>query len=223
MKNIANNRFFLHSIVDSTKIYIPISILSVIIILASFWNIYFDDPDSANYSQEIEKVIHYKLDLNLTTEQLETLKNSFPNLKLRPENSTDYILLFISGSDPCSNCLNEISDYLELVNKTKFLAYNFTSLLVYHGTDKRQADRFILSSQIADRVDDLSFIRTSDLHVFDYGNFSETYGAQNQMYLIENRKNTVFHGFLLPSGSTTMLESKEISFSDALANQITDN
>src|SRR5690625_6490633 len=79
-------------------------------------------------------------------------------LPIYPEHS--FALLFVSGSDPCGNCFNEISDYLNLAAETPALMDNHYSMLLFHGNDESQARRYVQASGMTSRVDHSTFIET---------------------------------------------------------------
>lgn len=132
--------------------------------------------------------------------------------------SETYLLLFISGSDPCGNCFNEISDYLALVNDVDSLTASYRSLLIYHGADEQQASRYIKTSGISEKIHHTAFATPSGITNFDYGSLIQRYGSQNLLYLVDMPQKIIFHGFILPAGNTTRWESKKIAFTDAIHN-----
>src|SRR5690625_7051652 len=85
-----------------------------------------------------------------------------------PEHS--FALLFVSGSDPCGNCFNEISDYLNLAAETPALMDNHYYMLLFHGNDESQARRYVQASGMTSRVDHSKFIEIVSLYsiVFHY-------------------------------------------------------
>lgn len=170
-----------------------------------------NDTPSTNFSLEFDTVIHNDFKRPLTLSEFEKLKTSFSE-----PISSRFLLLFISGSDECSNCLNEISDYISLANKSDQLRNNFTSLLIFHGVDEHQSRRFIRVSGISDIIDGLDYIETANLPEFDFGRLIPQYGAQNLLYLLDIDANMMFHGFVLPAGNTTKWDVKEIAFNDAI-------
>jgi len=134
-----------------------------------------------------------------------------------PEHS--FALLFVSGSDPCGNCFNEISDYLNLAAETPALMDNHYSMLLFHGNDESQARRYVQASGMTSRVDHSTFIETVSLNSIDYHDLFGQYGSHNLLYLIDLTNRNVFHGFVLPAGNTTAWNQKEIAFTDAISHQ----
>jgi hypothetical protein len=170
-----------------------------------------NDAPSTNFSLEFDTVIHNEFKRPLALSEFEEIKTSFSE-----PISSQFLLLFISGSDECSNCLNEISDYISLANESDPLKDNFTSFLLFHGVDERQSGRFMKVSGISDIIDGLAFTETVNLPEFDYGGLIPQYGAQNLLYLLDMETNVLFHGFVLPAGNTTKWDVKDIAFNDAI-------
>jgi len=131
-----------------------------------------------------------------------------------------YILLFLSGSDPCSNCFNEILDYLTLANNHELISEHYLSILLFHGSNETESTRFIRSSNMLEHVHTSTFIKSNEISRFDYGNFSDLYRAQNMLYLIDRERQVVFHSFLPPAGTTTRFDLKEIAFKNAIQTHI---
>lgn len=204
----------------NTRFYIPITIVSFILIVYSLLIFVPDNKytPSINYSLEFDTVIHHNYSRPLSLTQAEELKTTFS------ESLSDrFVLLFISGSDECSNCLNEISDYISLAKENEVLIDNYSSFLLFHGVDEQQSQRFIRVSGISGIIDGLAFTETSNLPQFDYGHLIPQYGAQNLLYLLDMEANVMFHGFVLPAGNTTKWDVKEIAFNDAMVTYTQNN
>lgn len=75
---------------------------------------------------------------------------------------------------------------------------------------------------MAGRVDHSAFIETISLDSIDYYDLIGQYGSHNLLYLIDLTSRNIFHGFVLPAGSTTAWNQKEIVFIDAISHQNND-
>lgn len=203
------------------KLYIPFTLVSLVICILAFYSLLSrvhepERPPPAN-PLEFEHIIHHDMDNALTTEQLSELKTFFPAIfSTTDAPSYPFALLFLSGSDPCSNCFNEMADYLNLAAATPPFMDNHHSILLFHGNEKSQARRYVEASGMANRIDSNAFIETNHLENFDYGQLISQYGSQNLLYLLDLDNNRIFHGFVLPAGSTTAWHQKEIAFTDAM-------
>src|SRR5690625_5076592 len=94
---------------DQRKLYIPFTLVSLVIIMFAFHSILSQNSDAPPLTNplEFENIIHHRMDNPLTPQHFNLLKAFFPVMD-DPEHS--FALLFISGSDPCGNCFNEISE-----------------------------------------------------------------------------------------------------------------
>lgn len=132
--------------------------------------------------------------------------------------SKRWLLLFISEASNCSNCLNEVNDYVELSNKISPLMNNYHSLLIYHGEDSLKSTRFAKASNISSIVDKTSFMYTSDLLKLKISKIKTNYSVDSYLFLIDLKNNKIFHAFYLPKGITTKFSNKEIAFRNAMIN-----
>jgi hypothetical protein len=197
----------------NTKLYIPITIISLLLLAYSSFILLSTNSTSTptTFSLEFDTVIHNQYNRSLGLSDFERIKTTFTE-----PISTRFLLLFISGSDECSNSMNEISDYISLANLSDPLKGDFTSFLLFHGVDEHQASRFIRVTGISDIINGLAFIETARLPEFDFGSLIPQYGSQNLLYLFDLEANVMFHGFVLPAGNTTKWDVKEIAFNDAI-------
>ena len=143
------------------------------------------------------------------------MQSFFPEA-LSKENLNQYLLLFVTGSDSCGQCLNEIIDYISLANETAPISGNYSALLLYHGVDRAKSDRFIRSTNISNQVDELAYVPLSSLPSFDHGVLTNQYSPNAVLYLFDQKDNLLLHVFILPTGNTTKWEAKQIAFSNAI-------
>lgn len=125
---------------NQCKLYIPFTLISLGIVMFAFYSILRQDlaaPSQTN-PLEFENIIHHHMNFPLTTDHFNHLEALFPVMN-KPEHS--FVLLFVSGSDPCDNCFNEIADYLKLAAETPALTNNHYSMLLFHGSVESQAQR----------------------------------------------------------------------------------
>lgn len=201
------------------KFYIPLTVLSILLIFLSFYTLLSTDTENhLTFSLEIDRVIHHDLNIPFTHLKIDEINTLLQDSVFSYPISETYLLMFISGSDPCSNCMNEITDYLNLANEVESISANFRSLLIYHGADEQMSKRFIMTSNISDLIHYSFYTEPSKLSNFDFGSFIQKYGTQNMLYLADMKENKIFQGFVLPVGKTTKLESKKIAFTNAINN-----
>lgn len=194
---------------DKIKIYIPLTIVSIILLTISFKR--KDQYKKILPSIEFENVVHKKIEPNAfdTEKILSVFQKGFNKI-----NSDRYLLLFISGAENCTNSLNEINDYVTISNHLASKNQSFSSYMFYYGKDSLSANRFILSSGINEIIDETAFIDSTILKILI--NPLIDYETENILYLYDTFEKRIFHGFILPSGRTTKLSSKESAFINAI-------
>src|SRR5690625_7874908 len=96
---------------DQRKLYIPFTLVSLVIIMFAFDSILSQNSDAPPLTNplEFENIIHLRMDSPLTPQHLNQLKPFFP---VMDDLEHSFALLFVSGSVPCGHCFNEISGYM---------------------------------------------------------------------------------------------------------------
>ncbi|MDR9419977.1 hypothetical protein [Gracilimonas sp.] len=180
----------------------------------SFFN--EDIPPPSPQSIEHELVVHNSIDKPF--KDAKALKTIFQSIPAKGEISKEWLLLFISKANDCSNCLNEVNDYVELSDSLSALKDNSLSLLIYHGVDSLQAVRFAKASDMSNIVDEMAILYTSELSQLELPKLSTNFVNESLLFLIDLKEEVILHVFYLPTGLTTNYSNKEITFRNVIIN-----
>lgn len=202
-----------------SKIHILFLLGSAFLLALAGKNLYYStsnisSTNTQSPSFEIDEVVNNALNIN--SNSLNEIEELFPNSLIKKTPSKRWLMLFVTEANQCSNCLNEINDYISLANDNKYLFENSKRYLIYHSDDLVNAKRFISASEISDLVDGISFIKSSDLNKITIADESQLdFEYQNFLFLIDLYNHKIFHQFILPTGRVTAFDSKKIAINNA--------
>lgn len=117
------------------------------------------------------------------------------------------LALYIMPASPCSNCINEASEYIEVINGDEFLSDKIEQTVWFHGEDEVYARQFSLVSDLQiNKVYSLESSLPMDMIRFDERIYS------NQLVLIDKERQAIFYRILLPKGVMTPKQEKKAIF-----------
>lgn len=200
------------------RIHILFLFGSIILIILAGKKLFYPTSDIRSHTSpsfEVEQVVNKALHTH--TNIPDKIGELFPNIITESIPSKRWLMIFVTGASHCSNCLNEITDYIKLADDDKFLFENSKKLLISHSEDLATAKRFILASEINSIVDDIAFIKSSDLEKITLvGESPSAFEYQNFLFLMDLQNHKAFHQFLLPVGKITAFNSKQAALNNAI-------
>lgn len=164
----------------------------------------YDDAVLEGYDIEIDEVLHSES--SISYDHFKGLLNE-TNSELTIEDF-ERILLFITNTEDCSNCINEIVDYQNILESDTSVIGNYVTILYYHGSDSLASSRYIKASGIKSKVHYSSFIEENNRSLSYILKQRSRYSMNGRLFLINQKYKIVEREFILPIGKTTKLSSK---------------
>ena len=179
--------------------------ISILLLIGTFKILSNQEEVTTKFSYEIENIIEQGIEYPIDEQFFESLGIDFEKRQ--------YLLLFTSGASTCSNCFNEIVDYLSFTENSD---HTFSTFLLYHGSDSLSSTRFVLASNLLDAFDGSRFLKTTDFLNHPVSQILPEYPDQTLLFLIDVKKPQIFHAFVLPINQITRFSKKEIAFQNAI-------
>lgn len=185
-------------------------IISLVLVFYSFYLIINGGGEKEKFdasSFEYENVDHSSLSMEI--EDFYKILPDKTELKRIIEEDSGYIFVFLTASDDCANCLNEISDYLEIKNTVVPLSGKSHSFIYYYGDDSVKSERYFKVSNMNGMFDGSEYLDLKLVDILELIDTPLSANSNNLLFLLDPKKSKVFHVFVLPAVRTSKFEVKK--------------
>lgn len=184
--------------------------LNILLVLISLIVIFFATRNFLGIAKQESKSVIPKEFTEVIFYEATTL-DSITSQKLNQILSTHQVgyfeFIFLIESNNCSNCLNEVVDYIDIFNREN-LEVDYR--LIYYGQDLISSQRYVKASGILEYFDQVHFLSKDSVDLVLETKFFRGLGGNFLFHFTPNNQ-SLSHLIVLPTGVTTTVAAKKIA------------